>query len=160
MPARKIDNKIKEKRGTLNKNRKGHIADTPEPEVYTFVIPHPEELDEWGRKIWDELVPQLVSLGIFTNIDKKLFFTYCNEMGLYEMATSKLREDGFVEYTGDKGYPIPSPWVGIKNRAFANAIKVSTEFGLSPASRTRISVGASKPVGKRALIKAKVESKK
>lgn len=152
-----IATELKKKRTIKKDNIK--FEDEPKPDIFKF-SPDPHRiLDEHGVRIWEEVCPQLVSLGIFTNIDKDTLAVYCNELGLYYQACEKLKSDGFIEYTGENNYPIPSPWVGIRNRSIANAIKLSHEFGLSPASRTRISVGASKPVGKRAAIIDKLKKK-
>lgn len=153
---RAISTKIKDAKGTLNKGKKSFIEDEPAPQIVEFSPAPPDNLNEDGKVIWDNLVPKLVSLQIFTNIDHKLFANYCNEQGLYEKAHKELEENGYVAIFGKNDYPMPSPWVAIKNKALANATKLSTEFGLTPASRTRISVGASKPVGKRAQILKKV----
>ena len=38
----------------------------------------------------------------------------------------------------DKGFPVQNPYVGIKNKSAAFVMKILVEFGMTPASRSRI----------------------
>jgi phage terminase small subunit len=42
-------------------------------------------------------------------------------------------------YTFERGYPIQSPYVSIANRQAEIMMRIASEFGFTPASRSRIS---------------------
>jgi P27 family predicted phage terminase small subunit len=150
---------IKKAKGTLNKSKKTFIEDEPQPNIYEFAPKPPDELGDRESMIWNEIVPKLVSIGIFSDIDTKLLVLYCTEVALYEKACEELRRKGYVGLYGANNYPMKNPWIDVRNRCNNNIINISKEIGLTPASRTRISVGASKPVGKRAAIIDKLKKK-
>ena len=132
---KKLPTSVKKARNTLNKSKQNYIEDEPKPDIFEFSPPPPDNLTDYGKKVWVEIVPQLVSLQIFSNIDKKAMFNYCMEQGLYEQACAELKDKGYVDYFGKNDYPMPSPWVAIRNKALVNATRISTEFGLTPSSR-------------------------
>jgi P27 family predicted phage terminase small subunit len=140
--------KIKEAKNTLRVSRD---KDEPEPMIINFSPPAPENLSEGAAIIWNDLIPKLVSLQIFTNIDTNIFANYCEELALYNTATKELMTNGYVNIA-QSGFEVPSVWVGIKNKALVNAMAIAKEFGLSPAARTKISISKSKPEGLRASI--------
>jgi P27 family predicted phage terminase small subunit len=48
-------------------------------------------------------------------------------------------EEGEV-ITSEKGGKYMNPWVGIKTSAMDRVVRIGAEFGLTPASRTRVKV--------------------
>lgn len=59
------------------------------------------------------------------------------------MAEQEKRKYGFT-ITTDKGNVIQHPAVGIANSALQNMLKIGREFGLSPSSRTALSIDNAK----------------
>lgn len=145
---------IKKAKGTLKPSRD---IDEPEPNIMNFSPQPPSKLNARAKEIWQEIVPQLISLQIFTNIDYKLIVAYCKEMELYERATENCETKGYVGLYGKNNYPMKNPWIDVGNRALDNIIRISKEFGLSPAARTKISVSKSQPKGIRASIQEKIK---
>lgn len=146
---------IKKAKGTLNKFKKDHIEDEPAPNIVEFSPPPPDQLGDRESMIWNETVPKIVSLGIFTQLDTKLLIMYCTEVAMYERASEELRKKGVVGIYGKNGYPMKNPWIDVRNKCSANIVSLSKEFGLSPSARTKISVSKSKPEGLRASIMRK-----
>ena len=144
-----LSKKVKEAKGSINVTRQ---LDEPEPNIIKFAPEPPEGLSKNAIKVWTDIVPKLVSLQIFSEIDTTALIFYCNEVAMYHEACKKLEQNGFVFISGTSGYEMPSAWVAIRNKSLSNVLAFSKEFGLSPAARTKISVSKSQPVGKRASI--------
>jgi len=99
----------------------------------------PSWLKGEARRTWDRLSPELVRLGLLSELDV-LFASYCAEWGLYAEACRQLTDiEACIEKTTN-GNQIQKAIVGIKNRALANCLKIAAEYGLSPSSRTRLRV--------------------
>ena len=43
------------------------------------------------------------------------------------------------------GYPMPSPYVAVANKQVDFMVRIASEFGMTPSSRTRIRVGERPP---------------
>ena len=52
-------------------------------------------------------------------------------------AQASLREYGVV-IRSPNGYPMPSPYLSVANKAFEQMRMMLAEFGMSPSSRTRV----------------------
>jgi P27 family predicted phage terminase small subunit len=126
--------------GTSQKSRLNF--DEPQPEV-SIPDPPPElngkALDEWNR-----VAPQLVQLGILTDLDRPGLAAYCASWAQWLEAQEELKK-GVIFKAPKTGYPMVSPWVFIASAAAKQMHRFLTEFGLSPASRTRIKGSAAGP---------------
>lgn len=79
----------------------------------------------------------LVRLGIMSEVDDTALAAYCQAFECFVEAESKIRRSGLLIKTTN-GNVIQNPLVGVANRAMEIMHKFLTEFGLTPASRTRI----------------------
>jgi len=75
---------------------------------------------------------------------------YCQAWSHWVDAEGKLREFGAVLKSPTKGFPILSPYWTIANNAMRQMLAFLTEFGMTPASRTRIETGEP-PVAPRSM---------
>ena len=71
---------------------------------------------------------------------------YCQAWGDHVKAEYMIRKLGHV-ITTTNGNIIQSPWVGISNKAKLTAHKFLVEFGLTPASRSKVSASDPKEKG-------------
>jgi P27 family predicted phage terminase small subunit len=127
--------------GTYRKDR--NFADELTFESLDQKPEAPKFLKEYGKQEWDRIVPQLWSRGILSETDFSIITAYCLEMELYYRDRKLV--DGGAEYTmDDKGRVIIHPAVKAGNQHLINALKIASEYGLTPSSRTRISVGKAK----------------
>lgn len=92
-----------------------------------------------GRKHWTELASKLERLGILTEVDQDVLGCYCDAYHRWREAEVHIRRDGAV-VKSQSGYPMPSPWVSIRNRALDDLRKWAPELGIGAASRSRIEV--------------------
>lgn len=97
----------------------------------------PAWLDREARAEWDRVVPQLAALGILTSVDRAMLANYCAAHSLAVRATREY-QSGDLMIDGPHG-PVPNPLLKVAREARAQARLLGAEFGLSAASRTRIS---------------------
>jgi P27 family predicted phage terminase small subunit len=99
-----------------------------------------EVADEWRR-----VVKALFALLIISELDMAALAGYCQAWATFVRANAAIIEQakadpifcGLVIETKSHNL-IPNPLVGIRNKAAADVIKYAAEFGMTPASRTRI----------------------
>ena len=134
MPSRTSDSD-KRLRGTYRKDRakKGR----PRPD-----IGRPEPLDSWAadspaRAMWDQVAPELTRIGLLTEIDQVLIWTYCESWEAWLDAQRHLADEGPL-YTTSRGVRRPSPWLKVQDGAFKKMLAVAGEFGLTPRARQRL----------------------
>lgn len=113
-----------------------------EPEVPPCVPAKPEGMDEIASAEWDYLTGELAALGIIGRIDKRMLKCCCLAASRLERAEAELVQG--LTYATDSGQIKKHPAAGIAHEAMQEIKAFYTEFGLSPASRTRVQV--EKPV--------------
>lgn len=112
-----------------------------EPKPESVAPKCPAHLRGEARREWGRIVPELLALGLLTRIDKAALAAYCTAWAEYCEASTKARETGLVIKT-KQGNIIPNPFLGVAHTAMGLMHKFLTEFGLTPSSRTRLSVQA------------------
>jgi P27 family predicted phage terminase small subunit len=112
-------------------------SDEPKPERAIPVCP--AELGPVARREWDRLGKELASLGLLTNLDRAALAAYCGAYALWAEATEAIQKYGTM-VKSPSGYPIQSPYVSIANRQAEIMMRIASEFGFTPASRSRISM--------------------
>ena len=99
----------------------------------------PDHLDEAGRREWRRLVPILSRMRVLTEADGIALANLCQQYAMLQQAQVKLQKTGLLMKT-KSGYIQQSPLVGIISSTVDQVNKLCREFGLTPASRTRIQV--------------------
>lgn len=121
---------------TGNPGKRPLNAQEPKPEI---VIPEcPPELGPVAQKEWHRLVGDLAVLRILTNLDRAALAAYCGAYALWAESTEAIQKFGTM-VKSPSGYPIQSPYVSIANRQAEIMMRIASEFGFTPASRSRIS---------------------
>jgi P27 family predicted phage terminase small subunit len=111
----------------------------PRPEP---VVPDcPAELGEVARREWDRLASELGELNLLTTLDRAALAAYCGAYALWAESTEAIQKYGTM-VKSPSGYPIQSPYVSIANRQAEIMMRIASEFGFTPASRSRISTPA------------------
>jgi P27 family predicted phage terminase small subunit len=120
---------------TGNPGKRPLNEDEPHPEP---AVPEcPPELGEAARREWDRLVHELAALRLLTNLDRAALAAYCAAYGLWADAIENINKYGTM-VKSPTGYPIQSPYVAIANRQAEIMMRIASEFGFTPASRSRI----------------------
>ena len=110
-----------------------------EPKPMTTTPDCPPELSPAAQQEWKRLVSELSALNMLTNLDRVALATYCEAYALWVEAISAIRKYGTM-VKSPSGYPMQSPYLAIANKQAEMMMRIASEFGLTPASRSRISV--------------------
>jgi P27 family predicted phage terminase small subunit len=120
---------------TGNPGKRPLNATEPRPEP---VVPEcPQELSEAARREWNRLAPELAKLRIVTILDRAALAAYCGAYALWAEANEAIQKYGAM-IKSPSGYPVQSPYIAIANRQTEIMIRIASEFGFTPASRSRI----------------------
>ena len=90
-----------------------------------------------AKKEWRRVSKELLALGLVSKIDGAALGGYCDAYGRWAEAAGKLQEFGLI-FKPPSGYPMPSPYLAILTTALDQMRAFLTEFGMTPASRTRV----------------------
>jgi P27 family predicted phage terminase small subunit len=111
-----------------------------EPQPKVGVPPCPKHLDAEAKREWIRMSRQLEPLGLLTVIDRAALAAYCQAWSRWVEAETLVSEHGLI-LTSPNGYPMPSPYVTVANKAMRAMHSLLVEFGMTPSSRSRIKVG-------------------
>ena len=104
----------------------------------TFDTP-PPELPPRAQAEWTRLAPLLRRSRQVGATDRTALMAVCIEWARYLDAMAKVTQLGVV-VTTPAGYPMTNPYLSVATRALAACTKLWPELGLTPSSRSRISV--------------------
>ncbi|WP_127493090.1 P27 family phage terminase small subunit [Acinetobacter calcoaceticus] len=125
----------------MSKSKLHIVGDSPNSrqpavEIKAKAPPKPAGLSKIANQVWDELGPELVKVGLLTVVDGAAFTLLCRNIADYESVLEKLKTvDDFVDLTPNK-YKVQSVWFTIRNRLHDDILRLSKEFGLTPAARS------------------------
>jgi P27 family predicted phage terminase small subunit len=101
----------------------------------------PAALGPVARTEWDRLAGELGALQLLTTFDRAALAAYCGAYALWAEATEAIQKYGTM-VKSPTGYPIQSPYVSVANRQAEIMMRIASEFGFTPASRSRISTSS------------------
>jgi P27 family predicted phage terminase small subunit len=110
-----------------------------EPQPRATVPRCPAHLDAQAKKEWKRLVPVLRRMRVLTEADWMTLANLCQTWSTLVKAQEKLTEMGIL-YKTPSGYVQQSPLLSVVNQCVDTITKLSREFGLTPAARSRIMV--------------------
>lgn len=126
---------LKKLQGNPGKRRLPVAEPTPAPALPTC----PSHVRGKARSEWRRISVELVKLGLLTQVDRAALAAYCSAYGRWIEAEGFIKVEGLT-ITTPNGFVIPSPYVGIANKAIEQMGKFASQFGFTPASRSRISL--------------------
>jgi len=121
--------------GTYRSDR----ASSNEPAPEAVAPKCPTFLKGEARREWKRVSDELESLGLLSRIDRGALAAYCTAWATFVEADKIIRTEGMTFVT-QKGYHQQRPEVGIRSRAMDQMRAFMSEFGMTPAARTKISV--------------------
>ena len=123
--------------GTYRKDR----APANEPKPQSKIPPCPRHLSKEAKREWRRISKDLLTLGLLTVVDRAALAAYCQAWARWVEAEEEMSKPDFkLVRSTDKGYEHASPWVGVANNALKQMRAFLVEFGLTPASRSRVTV--------------------
>ena len=99
----------------------------------------PSHLDDAAKVEWYRVVKELKVLGLVSGMDRAALAAYCQSYSRWSEAEEGVARVGLVVET-THGNIIQNPLVGIANRSMELMHRFLGEFGMTPSSRSRISV--------------------
>ena len=143
MPRKAVPTVLKIIRGTAQPCRMNKKEAKPNADN----IDMPAGMSEAAQQQWIPVAQQLEEAGLLTNLDVQALRMYCEAYAVWLAANDKIIEFGAVLQNPEGRY-VRAPWFDISAKAFEQMHKMIVEFGMTPASRTKVS--ASKPEKKKA----------
>lgn len=110
-----------------------------EPQPEAKLPAPPRHLSKEARKEWRRSGAFLLQLGLISDLDRAAFAAYCTAYGRWIEAEEALKSYG-VMIKSPNGFPMQSPYLSVANKAMEQMRSLLSEFGMSPATRTRVSV--------------------
>lgn len=134
-----IPDHLKVVKGTAQPCRMNPDAPVPTPGVAVA----PELLSERGAEIFAQLSAILDGMGIASPDDVHVLTMAAQRLEQIEVLTN-LIEDGGYTYVTDAGLVKANPAVGMRSDAMRHAQSLLSEFGLTPAARSKVTAGKQK----------------
>jgi P27 family predicted phage terminase small subunit len=125
------------------------IPEEPEPQVPAKCPEPPEHLVGYACDEWYRIAPELHRLGLLTIADIGPLAAYCYAYGQWRSAAeilSKIADNDRVMQgllIRRDGQAVPNPVVKLVRNAAMDMVRYASEFGLTPAARSRIAAGYS-----------------
>ena len=127
--------------GTTEKSRE--VENEMQVELCSSLPDAPDLLSEIGKGEWVKVTQQLYNLQMLHSVDLRLVEAYCNEISLYIETEQMLRDKGriqvFKNSDGSLKHAQAVPYQKIAKDALNMALKLATQFGLTPVARASIS---------------------
>lgn len=101
----------------------------------------PAWLEPEAKKEWKRMTKTLEAIGVLTQVDATAFAGYCQAYARWKEAEEFLSKHGTIFKT-PSGYIQQVPQVSIAQTYLKIMKDFCSEFGLTPAARSRISVSA------------------
>lgn len=97
----------------------------------------PSWLEEEAKKEWRRLAPSLEAMGVLTTADLTAFAGYCQAYARWKEAEEFISQHGSIFQT-PSGYVQQVPQISIAQQNLKIMQSFCSEFGLTPATRSRI----------------------
>jgi P27 family predicted phage terminase small subunit len=147
---KRLPTAMKAAKGTLqpcrtNDDEPNYIAlsELPDP---------PEYLSQTGRDVYYGTAGDLQEYGILNRINFTIFVMYCTQVAIYYDAIENIHKTGVIIQDAGGG-PRINPYVKIANDSLAALMRVACEFGLTPASASKVNAVKREVNAKSDLIK-------
>jgi P27 family predicted phage terminase small subunit len=135
---RRIPSAVKKARGTYRPSRaaKNEVqVELGTPDMPDWIARDPE-----ARAEWEHIAPILEKARVLSDPDKAMLADYCAAHSLAVNATKRYMAEGIIPRAkrGAKMMHV-HPMIKVAQEARNQAARLGAEFGLSPASRSRVS---------------------
>jgi P27 family predicted phage terminase small subunit len=136
MPRPRKPTKVLELSGAFRKNPQRAAERRHEPKLPTGIGEPPEWLDTHALEEWWRIVPDLESAGVTSRVEATSLGAYCQAVSRLRKAEAEIFRDGITIMTesGLKKHPA----VNIAERSMIIIRAFASEFGMTPASRSKV----------------------
>ena len=147
-----LPTKEKVLKGTFRPDRSPQ--NEPAPPILPTAPEAPSQLNRWAKQMWHETAKELMALGMITTLDTYSLEILCEQYGIYRemkdaithVATKggKRKKISIAQYLCIRNSQTMPEYNSMRG-AFECYKGLLREFGLSPASRSRINLPAKAP---------------
>lgn len=130
---------VKNNRGGAKTYHRPMPKNEPKPKASTGIPRAPSRLNKIGQREWRRMAKELHGLGILTKIDLTALEMCCSAFSDWVYAQEQIKKHGML-IKSQSGFPMQSPYLQIGNKAFEKMLKILIEFGMTPSSRSRVTV--------------------
>ena len=138
---KKIPDKLKLVTGTARPDRMN--PDAPAPNLGTAAAP--DWLSVRAEELFQQLSATLLGMGIASPDDQVALAMLASRIEEVEIMTAAIEDGGRTYEQKDENGNVrmrrAAPEVGIRNEAMRHAQSLLSEFGLTPAARSKVSAG-------------------
>jgi P27 family predicted phage terminase small subunit len=100
----------------------------------------PAHLSALAKREWRRIYPHLELLGLVSPIDRAALAGYCQAYVRWVEAEAKVQDLVVTTGSTTNPYPIVNPYLAAANKALQQMREFLVEFGMTPASRSRVEV--------------------
>ena len=127
--------------GTLEPSRANPREPKPDPSI---PMPPPHLCDE-AKVEWGRVSTRLYALGCLSDIDRAALAAYCQAYGKWVQVENVIREmfaggRNPMMIRNSDGTLVPNPLIKIAAKQRADMLRYAGEFGMTPRSRSALSV--------------------
>lgn len=115
-----------------------------EPKPEPCYLNPPKDLGPEAKAIWSEMAQPLYEAGILTALDAPALRLLCESHANWRKATEAIAREGMT-CTTPSGIERPSPWFRIQASSSELMLRLLSEFGMTPSSRTRVKISEGPP---------------
>lgn len=126
---------LKVLQGTLRKHR----ANGNEPQPTQALLRPPKGLPLEALREWKRVAPELHAAGVLTVIDRAMLIGYVRNYARALEAEALIAKHGLTVENASGGQS-PNPAIRIARSSWDLVAKFAADFGMTPASRTRLKV--------------------
>jgi P27 family predicted phage terminase small subunit len=123
-------------------NRSRRPLNDREPKPCAVRPRMPKHLDKAAQREWRRLAPMLERMGVLTEADGIALANLCVDCSILQQAQESLSKTGLLSKSGRSGLIHQSPLLNIIAITTDRVTRGLREFGLTPASRSRIQTNA------------------
>lgn len=120
--------------GTHRADRHGDPAMEP-GEAVQVVLPPPDSLGQYGKRVWRETLPKIVEGGYFTGLDVDSFELYCRTYDEVAACDAAIKKDGRFYVNKKSGARVSHPAVLQRFRWLELQRRYAAAFWLTPTDR-------------------------
>ena len=132
---RPLPDVLKAKKGTLNTSR----VNNDQPEFSSDGIQVPAHFDEQRRAVWFDIVPNLIRNRVVKDVDVYMLEMLCEKWVEWRTCQDAVNDRGIV-VQAPSGYPMLNPFWTSTMKLGREIQAILTEFGMTPAARSKVSV--------------------
>jgi len=125
----------------LLRGNPGHRPVKPDPAKPAAGTDCPEDLTAVAKAEWERIAPELLRLGLLSELDRAALAAYCESYADFRWAVRAIKKNnGGRTLVSAKGYEYVHPAITVKRQAMEKIRQFAAEFGLSPSARGRMEI--------------------